>query len=66
MINDTATQEDGYHFDYQIVEANGKLQNIVDAKNEMRDLGDEMIKVAAEYGIALSEEDVTDPEETEI
>lgn len=66
MINDTATQEDGYHFDYQIVEANEKLQNIVDAKNEMRDLGDEMIKVAAEYGIALSEEDVTDPEETEI
>ncbi|HQR74214.1 MAG TPA: imelysin family protein [Sulfurovum sp.] len=61
-INDTA--ESTYHFDYQIVEANGKLQTILTTKNEMRDLGDEMIKVAAEYGVSLSEGDVTDPEET--
>ncbi|PHS40734.1 MAG: imelysin [Sulfurovum sp.] len=61
-INDTAKSD--YHFDYQIVAVNGKLQNIVDAKNEMRDLGDEMIAVAAEYGVKLSDGDVTDPDET--
>ena len=61
-INDTANST--FHFDYQIVEANGKLQTIVTAKNEMRDLGDEMINVAAEYGVTLSDSDVTDPEET--
>ena len=64
IINDTAKSE--YHFDYQIVEVNGKLQNIIDTKNEMRDLGDAMIHVAAEYGVSLGEEDVTDPGETEI
>lgn len=63
-INETA--ENTAHFDYQIQGNDAVQQNIVDAKNEMRDLGDEMIKVAAEYGIMLSEEDVTDPEETEI
>jgi len=61
-INDTATTT--HHFDYQIVEANGKLQPIINARNEMRDLGDEMIKVAAEYGVSLSDGDVTDPDET--
>ena len=63
-IDDTAKSD--YHFDYQIVAVNGKLQNIVDTKNEMRDLGDEMITIAAEYGISLSEGDVTDPDETDI
>ena len=63
-INDTAKST--YHFDYQIVEANGKLQTILTTKNEMRDMGDEMIKVAAEYGVSLSDGDVTDPEETQL
>jgi putative iron-regulated protein len=63
-INDVAKSD--YHFDYQIVEANGKLQNIVNTKNEMRDLGDEIVKVALEYGISLSQTDVTDSEETSI
>ena len=63
-INDVAKSD--YHFDYQIVEANGHLQNIVNMKNEMRDLGDEVVKVAAEYGVSLSTTDVTDDEETSI
>jgi len=63
-INRVATSD--YHFDYQIVAANGHLQNIVNAKNEMRDLGDEMITVAAEYGVSLSGSDVTDSGETSI
>lgn len=64
IINDTAVNTK--HFDYQIQPNDDKLQNIVDSKNEMRDLGDEMIKVAAEYGITLSEDDVTDPDETDV
>jgi len=63
-VNDVATSD--YHFDYQIVEANGHLQNIVNMKNEMRDLGDEVVKVAAEYGVSLSTTDVTDGDETSI
>jgi len=46
--------------------ANNKLKNITDAAYEMRDLGDEVIKVAAEYGITLSEDDVADGEESDL
>lgn len=53
-----------YHFDYQIVAANGELDNVVATKNSMRDLGDQMINVAAEYGVTLGQGDVTDPDET--
>ncbi|CAA6800598.1 MAG: Iron-regulated protein A precursor [uncultured Sulfurovum sp.] len=64
IINDVAISD--YHFDHQIIEANGKLQNIINTKNEMRDLGDEIVAVAAEYGINISTSDVTDSEETSI
>ncbi len=57
----------GTNFDWQIRPDQPLLrQNIVNAKNEMRTLGDEMIKVALEYGVSLGEGDVTDPEETAI
>jgi len=52
------------HFDYQIKTDSAK--NIVSFKNDMRDLGDEMIKVANEYGISLTASDVTDGEETPV
>ncbi|HHD75452.1 MAG TPA: imelysin [Campylobacterales bacterium] len=54
------------HFDYQIKDDSANKSNIVAAKNELRDLGDEMITVAKEYGITLTSEDVTDSEETQI
>lgn len=63
-INSVATSD--YHFDYQILEANGQLQNIINAKNEMRDLGDAVVSVASEYGITISTSDVTDSGETSI
>ena len=61
-IDDLA--KDTMHFDYQIVAANGKSQNIVDTKNDMRDLGDLMVTVAKEYGVNISKDDVRDPEES--
>ncbi|WP_428737081.1 imelysin family protein [Sulfurimonas sp.] len=54
------------HFDYQIQSGSSYRQNIVDTKNSMRDLGDEMVDVAADFGISLTEDDVTDPDETVI
>lgn len=56
--------KESLHFDYQIVGANNELGNVIDTKNAMRDLGDQMISVAAEYGVSLGEGDVTDPDET--
>jgi len=61
---DAATETE--HFDYQIKSGSSHRQNIVNAKNTMRDLGDAMVDVAANYGISLSEDDVTDPDETQI
>ncbi len=54
------------HFDYQIKEGSVNRANIISAKNQMRKLGDEMVNVAEAFGISLSEDDVTDAEETEI
>ena len=54
------------HFDYQIKDGSSNKSNVVAVKNELRDLGDEMITVAKEYGIALTKDDVTDPDETKI
>ena len=54
------------HFDYQIKSDSANNANIVSFKNDMRDLGDEMIKVANEYGISLTAGDVTDGDETKI
>lgn len=70
-IDTVAKAQNGYHFDYQIVSGRtfdeiDTAQNIVSAKNYMRDLGDEMVSVAEAFGISLSEEDVTDPEETQL
>ena len=56
-------QAAGTNFDYQIVEAKSTtFNNIKDAKNEMRDLGDQMTKVGTEFGVSVG--DVTDPDET--
>jgi len=54
------------HFDYQIKADSANNANIVSFKNDMRDLGDEMIKIANEYGISLTASDVTDGDETKI
>lgn len=54
------------HFDYQIKEGSDTRQTIINMKNEMRDLGDLMVDVAEDFGIDLSESDVTDSEETQI
>ena len=54
------------HFDYQIQPNSGFETNIVAMKNEMRKLGDLMVVVAKANGISLSEDDVTDAEETQV
>ena len=69
-VNTLATQSTGgCHFDYQIkpaanAPACSKTDEITAMKNDMRDLGDLMVPVASAFGISLTEEDVTDPEET--
>ena len=53
------------HFDRQIISTNvTEFNNLKAAKNNMRDLGDEMVGVADAFGISLTEDDVTDPDET--
>jgi len=54
------------HFDYQIQANNTQSKVIVKLKNEMRKLGDEMVNVANANGISLTQEDVTDADETKI
>ncbi len=54
------------HFDYQIQPGSGYEKNIVSMKNNMRKLGDMMIAVAKANGVDLTEEDVTDAEETKL
>lgn len=52
------------HFDYQIRPDHKEARkNIISLKNELRNLGDEMVAVATNYGVSLSTDDVTDPEE---
>jgi putative iron-regulated protein len=64
-VNKLATTK--MHFDYQIHPDNeDSVQNIVTLKNELRKLGDHMTVVAKAYGVSLTTEDVTDPEETKI
>lgn len=60
------TAKNTKHFDYQIQENDATRQNVISAKNELRDLGDEMIDVAAAFGITLTSGDVTDSQETNI
>jgi len=54
------------HFDYQIRPDHPQSKVLVKLKNELRKLGDEMITVAKAKNIKLTEDDVTDPEETQI
>ncbi|GAB6039617.1 imelysin family protein [Endothiovibrio diazotrophicus] len=64
-VNELATTK--MHFDYQIHPENeASVQNIVSLKNRLRKLGDRMIAVAEAYGISLTTDDVTDPEETRV
>ncbi len=65
-----ATAKSTQHFDWQVrpaafsIDDGASRQNIIDAKNKMRRLGDALVLVAADFGVGLSEEDVTDPQET--
>ncbi len=62
-----ATANSSMHFDYQIMPQNeAEARNIVGMKNQMRRLGDQMINVAKGFGITLTEDDVTDSEETKV
>ncbi|RBQ26993.1 imelysin family protein [Arcobacter sp. CECT 9188] len=54
------------HFDYQIRPDHPQSKVLVKLKNELRKLGDEMISVAKANNIKLTEDDVTDPEETQL
>lgn len=54
-----------WHFDYQIL-PNNNAREIRRMKNDMRKLGDQMVKVAADIGLSLTTDDVTDAEETKI
>jgi len=54
------------HFDYQIKDGSSHKENLNSAKNELRNLGDAMVDVAGEFGISLTEDDVTDPDETSV
>lgn len=65
-VNAIDTAVTSEHFDYQIKEGSSNRQNIVNAKNAMRDLGDKMVGVASAFGISLTTDDVTDSEETQI
>lgn len=55
------------HFDYQIMpQHEAESRNIISMKNAMRKLGDQMVIVAKALKIDLSEDDVTDAEETKV
>lgn len=62
-VNELA--ETSMHFDYQILDdvQSGEIRHM---KNDMRKLGDVMTAVAADIGISLTTEDVTDAEETQL
>lgn len=61
-INDTAKTT--RHFDYQIQPNSEDYTNIKNTKNNMRNLGDDIVTVALEYGISLTTTSVTDQGET--
>lgn len=54
------------HFDYQIQPNDPQAKVIVKLKNELRKLGDKMVIVSMANGINLTEEDVTDAQETKL
>ncbi len=61
----TAATTGNTHFDTQIKVGNENKQNIINTYRQMRDLGNKMVAVAGDYGISLTEDDVTDDEESE-
>lgn len=64
-VNELA--ETTMHFDYQIHPENeDSVQNIVTLKNDLRKLGNQMVVIAPEYGLSLTTDNVTDPDETQI
>lgn len=64
-INELATTS--MHFDYQIQPQNEEsVNNIVALKNQLRKLGDKMVVIGQAFDVSLNENDVTDPEETQI
>lgn len=63
MIDDMAVST--MHFDYQIL-PNNHAKEIRSTKNKMRKLGDMMVDVAFAQGVSLTQDDVTDPEETKL
>ena len=60
----TAATTGNTHFDTQIKVGNTYKQNIIDTYREMRDLGDEMVGIASDFGVSLTTADVTDSEES--
>ena len=54
-----------WHFDYQILSGNN-AKDIKKMKNTMRRLGDAMVDVAKDIELSLTEDDVTDAEETKV
>ncbi|HJE03424.1 Iron-regulated protein A precursor [Aliarcobacter thereius] len=54
------------HFDHQIRPEHYMSKVLVKLKNELRKLGNEMVTVAKANNISLTDEDVTDPEETKL
>ncbi|OCL86101.1 imelysin family protein [Arcobacter porcinus] len=54
------------HFDHQIRPDHYMSKVLVKLKNELRKLGNEMVTVAKANNISLTDEDVTDPEETKL
>ncbi|MCH9814743.1 MAG: imelysin [Epsilonproteobacteria bacterium] len=65
-IDAAAKATGGEHFDYQIKADSVNRSNVRDAKNDMRDLGDEIVKIASEFGISMTTADVTDEDETDV
>lgn len=66
IANIDAIAKTSRHFDYQIRPSDPQAKVIVKLKNQLRKLGDEMVNVAKANGIELSNDDVTDPEETKL
>lgn len=57
--------ETKWHFDYQILSGNNAT-DIKKMKNTMRRLGDAMVDIARDIELSLTEDDVTDAEETKV
>lgn len=66
IANIDAIAKTSRHFDYQIRPSDPQAKVIVKLKNQLRKLGDEMVNVAKANGVELSNDDVTDPEETKL